>query len=67
VSGKNLILHVPRPVQPPQLLMELAPLTATFQSFSGVRTDVDGVRLGPLDAVQIRFVIAVRFHIYLNG
>jgi hypothetical protein len=36
VSGKQLVLHVERPVQPPQLFADFSLLVTVFNSFGGI-------------------------------
>jgi hypothetical protein len=43
VSGKNFALRVKPPVQPPQLLADLATLGAMFKNFGGARPQPDAL------------------------
>jgi hypothetical protein len=67
VSGKNLILRVEHPIQPPQLLTDFAPLVTVFKNLGSIGAQTAG-------AFGVRTVVTVAglgvglcFHIFKNG
>jgi len=63
VSGKNFVLHVVRPVKPPQLLADFAALVAVLKSSGGVGAQTCGAMAGRIGGVVSRFVIDLCFHV----
>ena len=63
VSGKNFVLHVVRPVKPPQLLADFAALVAVLKSSGGVGAQTCGAMAGRIGGVVSRLVIALCFHV----
>ena len=64
MSGKNLVLHDERPVQPPQLFADFSPLVTVFNSLGGVGAQTAGAPGGRTVGVVFGLGIGLCFHIF---